>query len=638
MMEFPTFRDLVNQIEVGKQLPDAVYLHISAIGTLPDELSSAVVKIAAALKVQDGAWNVIKFSKRDFKITLLSYPNFDNQSYPSLHHSFTIDLERLTVRKADYSKSDNPPILHRKETFVSKSHPKINLFKEITKEGELVGLYEKARNIGFKKNWERLIRSKGLCLNSEGRLTPLAARECSHDDFGVVGKIDRHLTAIDRNKFSQPMKILARHNYLSGDYSVLDYGCGKGDDLRELEAHGIDCSGWDPVHNPEGELISSDIVNLGFVLNVIEDRGERDETLIRAFEYTQKMLIVSVMIAGESVISQFKQYKDGVITSRNTFQKYYTQSELKNYIEKILGENSIPVGQGIFLVFKDKIEEQLFLVERQHIHRSWRQKTQREFLLRRAHVRKDIIEKNIEIFSDFWQASLDLGRIPANDEFEFSQLIRKIAGSHSKAHQALVEYFGVELFDEAHQKRKEDLLVYFSLGLFEKRKPQSKMPISLKRDIKAFFHSLKAAVDEARELLFSVGDPDVVQDSCLAAHRRFNCGYLEEGHSYTFHKALLGEAPVLLRIYIGCATQLYGDLDNIQLIKAHFNSGKVSLMGYEEWESNTPRLVERIKIKMRDQDVDFFDYVGRYSPPPLNNKSDFINDELFSLLGLSGSD
>ena len=32
------------------------------------------------------------------------------------------------------------------------------------------------------------------------------------------------------------MQILARHDYLNGDQSILDYGCGKGDDIRELEA------------------------------------------------------------------------------------------------------------------------------------------------------------------------------------------------------------------------------------------------------------------------------------------------------------------------------------------------------------------------------------------------------------------
>ena len=55
-------------------------------------------------------------------------------------------------------------------------------------------------------------------------------------------------------------------------YSVLDYGCGKGDDLRALIAQGIDCSGWDPVFLPDEELTKADIVNLGYVINVIEDK------------------------------------------------------------------------------------------------------------------------------------------------------------------------------------------------------------------------------------------------------------------------------------------------------------------------------------------------------------------------------
>lgn len=633
-MDFSKFKTLVGQIKVGKQLPDAVYTHISAISSLPNDLALTVVRIAAALKITNDSWNVIKFYKRDFKLTLLNYPNFESDSYPSLHQSRTIDLNKLTVRSADYSNSDNPPILHRKESFVLGSHPLCDLFKEITKEGEDAGLYENARNIGFRKNWDRLIKRNGYFLDSEGRLTPLSEKPCSSENLEFIGKIDRHLTAIDRSQLSQPLQILARHGYLSGDYSILDYGCGKGDDLRELEAHGVNCSGWDPAHNPEGELISSDIVNLGFVLNVIEDRDERDETLRRAFEFAERFIIISAMIAGESTTSQFKPYKDGVVTSRNTFQKYYSQSELRYYIETTLQEDTTPVGSGIFIVFKDKLEEQLFLAERQHIRRSWKQKTQRKIKSKKLHLDQNVIGQNIEIFTDFWETCLELGRTPANDEFEFSTQLRKLAGSHAKAQRALVKYFDDELFEQAHHKRKEDLLVYFALGLFGKRKPYTRFPLSLKRDIKAFFGSPTAAVDEARKLLFSVGNPHVIEASCLEAFELFKCGFLEEGHSYTFHKDLLGEAPVILRIYVGCATQLHGDLDNIQLVKAHFNSGKVSLMGYTEWSSKIPHLIERVKIKMRDQDVDYFDYVGRYTPPPLNNKSDFINKELFTKLGI----
>ena len=624
-MDFKNFKSLVKEISIGKQLPDSVYVHESSLNAVPETLSNVVLKIADALKIPDDDWNILKFYKRDFKVAFLSYPGFEDISYPPLQHSYTVDLDKFSMRKAEY-KSDNPPILHRKETFVDTSYPLRPLFEEVTKEGEKIGLYENTRSIGFKKNWEKLISNKGYYLDDKGRLQPKANIDTSVQYDNVIpinGEIDRHKTAIDRNQLSQPMQILARHDYLNGDLSILDYGCGKGDDLRELEAHGIDAAGWDPVHYPEGLLVNSDIVNLGFVLNVIEDRSEREETLKRAWEYTDKLLIASVMIAGDSVISQFKPYKDGVITSRNTFQKYYAQSEFRSFLETTLNENAIAVGQGIFLMFKDSLEEQSFLLDRQNIKRDWQQKTQREIKARDTSLKKDIIDKNIDLFTDFWEISLELGRIPANNEFEFSDQIRLIAGSHNKAHQALIKHFGQELFDEAKKKRKEDLLVYFSLGLFEKRKQKTQMPESLKRDIKAFYESYNDALEEAREALFSVGNPTLIEEACIIAYERLKKGEFNEGHSYIFHKKYLGDLPTTLRIYVGCATQLYGDLEEIQLIKAHMTSGKVSLMGYKDWESETPLLIERIKIKMRDQDVDFFDYTGKFTPPPLENKSVF---------------
>jgi len=619
-LDFDKYKSFIKCIETGKQLPDSVYIHNSAASEIPEELYSSLITTANALKIPSTDWNILKLYKRDFKVTFLSYPDFETYSYPSLKRSYTVDLEKLSMRKASYEKSENPPILHRKEKFVKSDFPLRASFEEVTAEGEKIGLYENPRSIGFKKNWERLISNKGYFLDEEGRLKPKAEKDLSDNVLPIQGKVEveRHRTAIDRNQLSQPMQILARHNYFNGDWSVLDYGCGKGDDMRELEAHGIDISGYDPVHYPEGELINSDIVNLGFVLNVIEDREERTKTLRRAWEHTGNLLIVSVMIAGESVIRQFTPYKDGVITSRNTFQRYYSQSEFRSYVETSLDENAIAVGQGIFIVFKDKMEEQLFLLERQHVKRDWQQRTQRQ--IRIAAVRKDLIDKHIEIFTDFWEASLELGRIPANSEFEFSDQIRRIAGSHSKAHQALVEHFGSELFDEAQNNRKDDLLVYFALGLFGKRKPQTKMPESLKRDIKFFYSSYNSAIEQAREVLFSVGNPKLIEQACMKAYEIFQSGELTEGHSYTFDKKYLADLPPELRIYIGCATQLYGDLDNIHLVKAHMTSGKVSLMRYDDWSKDTPLLVERIKIKMREQDVDFFDYSGKFTPPPLENK------------------
>ena len=371
-LEFRKYKSLVKEIPVGKQLRDALYIHESAIDALPKALGRHIAKTIFDLGLEDEDWNIIKFSRRDHKITLLHYPSFFEEAYPALACSYTIDLEKHSCRKTNYRDSDNPPILHRKETFLKPDHPQVPVFQEITEEGERAGLYEKPRLIGFKQNWERLIRRKGYALDKNGRLVPLCSQQAGRPSVPVLNQaIERHRTAIDRHKLSVPMQFLARHDYFSGDFSVLDYGCGKGDDLRELEMHGIDVSGWDPVYRTDSHKTRADIVNLGYVINVIEDRAERDQALKDAYAHTKKLLCVSVMLGSEATTAQFTPYKDGVITQRNTFQKYFTQSELRSYLETTLDESAVAAGPGLFLVFKDKDEEQLFLSSRQKVRRHW---------------------------------------------------------------------------------------------------------------------------------------------------------------------------------------------------------------------------------------------------------------------------
>ncbi|XQF94082.1 hypothetical protein ACOBV9_22355 (plasmid) [Pseudoalteromonas espejiana] len=57
--------------------------------------------------------------------------------------------------------------------------------------------------------------------------------------------IQRHLTAINRDRLSAPFQKLAKYGYLNGDYSILDYRCGLADDATELEAHGLNINTWD---------------------------------------------------------------------------------------------------------------------------------------------------------------------------------------------------------------------------------------------------------------------------------------------------------------------------------------------------------------------------------------------------------
>ena len=624
-MEFAAYKKAVGSLRIGKCLPDATYLHESAFPHISEDLVHFTLTIAA--QYAGGlTWNVAKYSRRDFKVSLLSYPTFLNDSYPTLAGSITVDLVRGKSRKTDYSHSDNPPILHRKETLMSPDHPAYADFIAITKEGESLGLYETSSRIGFRKSWERLISNKGYTL-IDGRLVPkanLMAASGSSEAEDIC--IDRHRTAIDRDRLSAPMQYLARHGYLNGDYSILDYGCGKGHDLLELEAHGVDAAGWDPELRPDGPRRVSDVVNVGFVINVIENRAERIAVLKQAFELTKRVLAIAVMIGGEGTIQKFRPYKDGVITSRNTFQKYFSQSELRSFIETSLAQQALAVAPGIFLVFKDELEEQRFLSNRQRVRREWRQITVREKSAPTVDYQK-LIEGDIDLFQAFWKTCLDFGRMPANDEFDRSDELRHLIGSHKKGFEATANYFGSDEYAQAREGRIEDITVFLALSFFGRRQAYAKMPISLQRDIKAFFDKPTIAHEVARLALFSVADTDKITKACLEARERLDCGHLEPDHAYVVNASTLESLPGILRIYVGCATQLYGDIDGVDLVKIHMNSGKVSLLIYDDLDKPLPLLKERIKIRLRDQEIHWFSYGDGYEPQPLYLKSRYMSTE-----------
>ena len=604
-MNAEQFKDLVKQTKTGKSLPDALYLHRDAFSALPATLNKFVKVVASALKLTDEDWNIVKLFKSDFRISLLHYPDFYTDSYPVLKQSITIDLTKLSHKVTKYNEQDNPPILHRKETFILPDHPLHESFCLITQEGENAGLYENSRIIGFKNSWNRLIEKHGYQL-IDGRLF----RASSFRPTAEEATIDRHRTALVRHELSAPMKTLAKHGFLDGTYSVFDYGCGRGDDLRELEAHGLDVLGWDPNFRPDTDKVSSDIVNLGFVINVIEDKDERIDALLGSWELSQKLLVVSAMLGNENYIAQFQPYKDGVITSRNTFQKYYSQGELKEFIETTLDENANAISPGIFYVFREKELEQHFQQNRQKRTYQWQHLTAPEPVTETQ--ARLLFSQHEKLLEAFWLKCLELGRCPVEEEFADATQLKKLLGSFRKALKLVSQWYNQSELLKAAEMRKEDLLVYFALSQFQKHKPYTKQPEDLKRDIKAFFDSYNNAMQQSKELLFSIANKELIKEACLVANEQLQ-GTLayenENAHSFTIEKSLLTQLPAILRIYVGAALQLYGELESIQLIKIHITSGKVTLLGYYDWgKTDTPALRERVKIKMAEQKIDFFDY------------------------------
>src|SRR5262245_2825759 len=247
-------------------------------------------------------------------------------------------------------------------------HPRRAEFQALTEAAEAIGLFEDTTRIGFREQWLRLVREKGYQIVGHD-LIPIANEGVTDVTTEVPtngGAVARYLTALVRYGFSAPVQALARYGLITPCAEVFDYGCGRGDDIRGLTANGIAAYGWDPHYAPDEPKREADIVNLGFVINVIEDFDERIEALRSAYALTKKVLAVAAMLASQAR-QPGRPYRDGYVTSRNTFQKYYTQAQLAGFIAEVLDEEPIPVSPGVFFAFRDKDLARLCLRPTRHV-------------------------------------------------------------------------------------------------------------------------------------------------------------------------------------------------------------------------------------------------------------------------------
>jgi DNA phosphorothioation-associated putative methyltransferase len=148
---------------IGKLTPDALYLHESARAYLSPILRIFEGCARGYIGRVEGA-NLIKLSRREPKIAYLSYPEFENDPHPPLATSVTVHFQTFRVRFHDYRDRRNPPILHRKETFLAPGHPYYVKFARLTRSEESKGLYENTSTIGPRDGWQAVLEEKGLRL------------------------------------------------------------------------------------------------------------------------------------------------------------------------------------------------------------------------------------------------------------------------------------------------------------------------------------------------------------------------------------------------------------------------------------------------------------------------------------------
>jgi DNA phosphorothioation-associated putative methyltransferase len=417
----------------------------------------------------------------------------------------------------------------------------------------------------------------------------------------------RARTAITRTELSRPVAQAIQDGVISGIRSVLDYGCGRGDDVVRLRALGHSAVGWDPVFAPDGPLEPADVVNLGYVINVIEAPVERGETLHRAWQLAKSALVVAARLDWQV---QGPACGDGIRTSKGTFQKFYSQYELKSWIEGTLGCSAHAAAPGVFYVFRDVRDAESFRARQ----------VRRSAAAPPARITRVLYEQHRDLLQELAAFLEERGRLPDPSELAKGSSLTAAFGSVRRAFRVLCQESGRDDWSAEATRARDNLLVYLALSAFAGRPRMGALPFDVQCDVKEFFGSYRAAVAEADRLLFSLKSDDELS----RAAQGLSFGKVLPDAVY-FHISAMPLLSPLLRVYEGCGKVLAGTVP-ADVIKLHRRSRKISYLFYPAFEKNPhPALEASLRVDLRTFNIRFSDFRDSDNPPILHRKDTLIS-------------
>jgi hypothetical protein len=494
-----------------------------------------------------------------------------------------------------------------------------------------------------------------------------------------VTVIARDRTAITRSFLSRPLQQAYADGLLDGEVTVFDYGCGRGDDIRTLSNLGITASGWDPAHAPHQEKHEADLVNVGYVINVIEDPAERVTALQDAWRLTRSTLIVSARLTWDPDAKTGTSYGDGRLTASGTFQKFYTPEQLKAWIESTLGTRAVTAAPGIYYIFRHATTAQALLARHSRSHARPRQGVA-ELLYEQAHETLSPLESYvaqhrrlpsttdlpdpvqiIDMFGsvraafsvvrratgaerwadidtgtrtrseqrfaqhiDHLQPLIDFvtdrGRIPRAGELGNEPDINDIFGSVRAAFSLIRRVTGSGRWTNFEANARQNFLVYNALAAFAGRPAFKQLPEDLQYDAKDLFGSYKAACQAANDVLYSIADVPSLDNAC----RQAPFGKLTPEALYVHVDAVRRLQP-LLRVYVGAAETLTGNVDDATIVKLHRRKPQVSFLIYPTFDQEPhPALHGSLVARLPQLRVSYKDFSNSDNQPILHRKETFV--------------
>jgi DNA phosphorothioation-associated putative methyltransferase len=239
------------------------------------------------------------------------------------------------------------------------------------------------------------------------------------------------------------------------------------------------------------------------------------------------------------------------------------------------------------------------------------------------------LQEALEVLQKLWALTLDLGRYPEPIEVGFLEEVLAKTDRYPRAIRLLQTHFDQSLLEAASSERADELLLYLAAQQFEKRPSYRKLEARLQRDIKHFFTDFKTAQSAGLKLIMRAADPPEILSACDRASEQ-GLGWLDTNQALHFHISLLDRLPVLLRAYVNCGLIIWDSMSEVHLVKVHIGSGKLTFLEFDNFETSPlPLLKRRVKINLRKQDYDEFEYGSAQFPATvLYRKSRYMNEDM----------
>ena len=309
---------------------------------------------------------------------------------------------------------------------------------------------------------------------------------------------------------------------------------------------------------PTGQREAAEVVNLGYVVNVIEDPHERAQTLHEAWHYTHKVLIVAARLSVDTRGAHHQPFNDGYLTQRGTFQKFFTQYELRDWIDTTLQVRSVAAAPGTFSSSVRKAPAILSCVRLSSTSHP-AQNSQRSTLFERH---KALLQPLIRFV-------IARGRLPDDAELEEAIMLREMFGNLRRAFEVVQSVIGREQMGRSTARARPGSARSIWRLNASVDGPVSPCHRGSPAGVKAFFGTYTRACEAADRLLFSVGDMAAINVACPETA----CGKLLSEALYV-HTVGVSMLPPLLRVYEGCARGYIGVVEDANIVKLHRPSPK----------------------------------------------------------------